>query len=673
MKKIDLHIHTISTESDHEFTFSLEVLQRYVNDCGLDGIAITNHNAFALEQFEEIRSALGICVFPGIEIDLEGGQLLLIGDGENLSEFTEKAKLISSACSSKKSISMDDFQSIYQEISKYILIPHYEKKPQLKTEILRKLFPHVTAGEVSSPKKFMYCQKDKERLTPVYFSDCRIDENLKQLPVRQTYIDCEELGFSAIKSCLRDKHKVSLSEHDGNSIFQIFDNGQNLSTGLNVLVGGRSSGKSYTLDRIEREWKNVKYIKQFTLVARDEKEDQKKFNKLLSEGHSLFSKEYLDELEGVVNDVIDVDIEQNEKDLSEYIDSLLKFAKETEKQDAFSNACLFSEEVFQALDQKGLKELIASTQHLIENDEFRGTVVKHISIHSLNTLIVDLMLQFGEREQDRLKKVWLNGLIMDIKSKLNIKTATTPPTDISLHQLVLKKNKAQKFEAVVLHARNDREILRKPLKNFYIVARVGEFKGAGELQKLSKSKSTFSDAFSNYQNPYEYLQELKSITGLEAADIYRYFVKIDYKILNKDGAEASGGERSEFNLLQEVDGAQNYDMLLIDEPESSFDNLFLKDEVNEIIKDISSYMPVVLVTHNATVGASIKPDYLICARKEFEDRQAIYRLYSGAPTSKNLVSVDGEKIGTWQVLMGCLEAGEVAYNERRASYEDLKD
>src|SRR5690606_29354127 len=157
--------------------------------------------------------------------------------------------------------------------------------------------------------------------------------------------------------------------------------------------------------------------------------------------------------------------------------------------------------------------------------------------------------------------------------------------------------------------------------------------------------------------------ELKNINGLETRDFYRYFVKIDYKVLNKDGFEVSGGERSEFNLLQEIQDAQRYDMLLIDEPESSFDNLFLKNEVNQLIKDISKTMPVVLVTHNSTVGASIKPDYMLYTKKEVVDGKIQYRIYSGAPSSIKLTSTKGENLSTWDATMGCLEAGEDAYNE----------
>jgi predicted metal-dependent phosphoesterase TrpH len=76
MKKIDLHVHTISTPSDRQFAFDLKRLKDYVNVRSLDGIAITNHNTFNLNQFEDVRNALDITVLPGIEIDLEGVQIL---------------------------------------------------------------------------------------------------------------------------------------------------------------------------------------------------------------------------------------------------------------------------------------------------------------------------------------------------------------------------------------------------------------------------------------------------------------------------------------------------------------------------------------------------------------------------------------------------------------------
>ena len=56
MKKIDLHIHTVSSDLDAPFEFSLESLLNYLFEASLDGIAVTNHNLFRKEQFSEISS-----------------------------------------------------------------------------------------------------------------------------------------------------------------------------------------------------------------------------------------------------------------------------------------------------------------------------------------------------------------------------------------------------------------------------------------------------------------------------------------------------------------------------------------------------------------------------------------------------------------------------------------
>lgn len=58
MKKIDLHIHTVKTISDSDFTFSLDVFKGYVAEARLDVVAVTNHNVFDASQFREIQQQL---------------------------------------------------------------------------------------------------------------------------------------------------------------------------------------------------------------------------------------------------------------------------------------------------------------------------------------------------------------------------------------------------------------------------------------------------------------------------------------------------------------------------------------------------------------------------------------------------------------------------------------
>ena len=92
MKKLDLHIHTIQTVSDHAFTFSIDKLKEYIKQLAIDGIAITNHNTFNLQQYEDIRDELSdICtVLPGIEINIgknNFGHLICITEQDDIEDF----------------------------------------------------------------------------------------------------------------------------------------------------------------------------------------------------------------------------------------------------------------------------------------------------------------------------------------------------------------------------------------------------------------------------------------------------------------------------------------------------------------------------------------------------------------------------------------------------------
>jgi len=674
VKKIDLHIHTKSTSSDSAFIFNIDRLKEYISNTHLDAIAVTNHNVFDIEQYKLIRDSIGIPVFPGIEIDLDDGHLLLIADISELNDFNSRCSVVTTKnIGPQKSISLPELIEIYHDLSKYILIPHYFKDPAINDRVLQELRNYISAGEVNNPKKFMYCKKTENSLVPVYFSDCRICSEFPGNSIHQTYINCGEISFGSIKGCLRDKNKVSLSLQEGHSLFQVFDNGQELSSGLNVIVGERSTGKSYTLDLINNEFPNIKYIKQFDLVEKNSEKDKENFNKLLSQNHSFVTQEYLKEFAPAVNDVMHINLEENANSVSDYLESLVKHAKESERRDAFASTKLFTEEKFQISNLDGLKELIASVRHLIENDEYRDIINKHVSSLDLRRLIVELMGKYQEKEEERLKKYWLNDLIDEIKNNLHMRSAATKIEEVDLYRIALENEKIKRFNVIVAMIRKERQIVNKDVQGFKIVARIKEFDSASDLKTQSGQKKSFSDAFKTYQRPYEYLKKLRDIDGLPEAEYFRYFAKIEYRILNKDGCEVSGGERSEFNLLREISDAQQYDMLLIDEPESSFDNLFLKKGVNNIIKEISKNTPVVLVTHNSTIGASIKPDYLLYTEKIIVDDKPVYRVYSGFPNDKELKSLDGKSIANIDVTLDCLEAGKSAYDERRRIYADLEN
>jgi ABC-type dipeptide/oligopeptide/nickel transport system ATPase component len=673
LKKIDLHIHTVPTISDSQFVFNLDVFKRYVAEANLDAVAVTNHDMFDGTQFREIKEALDIAVFPGIEVNLEKGHILIISDGSNLGDFEAKTNLISKMITKiGDSISIEELGKIFGDLSNYLVIPHYDKSPSIAGETLEKIKPYVFAGEVDSAKKFIRAIRDETKLTPVLFSDVRIREDLARLPTRQTFIDCGDLTLDAVKSCLRDKTKVALSENDGNKLWQIFEDGQKLSTGLNILLGERSSGKTYTLNKIGSTIENVKYIRQFSLVQQDEASYEREFNNDVQRKRSCFIDDYLSGLKSVLDNVMSVDLAANDRQVEQYVSTLLKSAADADRQDAFSKTALFSEVDFPVGQTTTLTALIESVRQVIENVEFKVIIEKHLDLASLKMLARELIELLRDKELENKKKNLVNGLVKDVKVCLKMRTSAVQVEDVDLYRVSMDRKRVERFSEIVGFLKREAVVSKESIQGFYIEAKKEPFDGAGEIKAASGVKTAFSEAYREYGDPYKYLRVLLTNESLTRSELYKLFVKISYRILNRDGFEVSGGERSEYRLLQEITDAQNFDVLLIDEPESSFDNLFLKSDVNQMLKDISKLMPVVVVTHNSTVGASVGADYLLYARKELEEGKPVYRLYSGYPADKKLFSIDGKMISNHEIVMDSLEAGVDAYDGRRQGYEAIK-
>ena len=541
-------------------------------------------------------------------------------------------------------------------------------------ETLEKLVPHITAGEVDSAKKFIRVYKDSSGITPVLFSDARIRDGLSKYPTRHTYVDCGDISLNALKTCLTDKGKVALSERDGNALWQVFDNGQMISTGLNVLLGERSTGKTYTLDEIHKLVHRVKYIRQFQLVQQDPDADERIFRESIQKEKSSFVDQYLAEFKSVVDSVLSINLEANEKTLDDYIESLLKSAEDSDRRDAYAKALLFDEEPFPLGDNQTLKDLISSVRQVIENIEYKEIIDKHIDRASMKKLVCELIEILWNEADLHKKKGYTNTIVRDVKEKLRLRSSATAIEDVDIYAYLMDKEKISKFEKIVSLLKKATTISVENIQTFRVEATKRPYTGASEVRSASGTALAFSDAFQDYSVPYRYLRKLLSIPGIPTGVVYKLFTNISYRILNSYGYPVSGGERSEFRLLQEIKDSQNHDMLLIDEPESSFDNLFLNSDVNEMINEISKTMPVIVVTHNNTVGASIGADYMLYASRSIKDGgEVMYTVYSGYPTDMQLKSPDGLSIDTHQIMMNSLEAGSDAYKSRRAIYEAVKD
>lgn len=678
MKKCDLHIHTIATNSDSTFEFSLNVLKDYVQKMSIDVIAITNHNVFDMENYLAIKTALNkVVVLPGIEIDLEGGHILVITnmDDSELNDFDLKSEAIHNKIATNTDIiTLDEFNSIFTNLNKYLLIPHYEKEPALPKPIIEALQEHIFAGEVTSIKKFIYMQKlDTEKLTPVIFSDFRSDKKVSNsiYPVRQTYLDINQVNINALNVCLRDKSKATLTAQDGNNLFTVFSNGQMLSTGLNIMYGRRSTGKTWTLDNVADIFGDrAKYIKQFELQNYGNKSSSDQFEYDQKVRLESVVTSYLKPFKEVLDDIILLD-DENDDDIQtdKYLKTLLKRSEQENMNDVYSRSALYDEIPFSKDTAKQLKSVINAVLVLIENITYQDMIIRHVAINNLKRLLKELIENLRIKESDIKNKTLTNNILKDIQTALQIQSTLPLIPNIDLYEIAKRNVKRKKYVNIVKCLKRPRVIHDENMLQFRIKVTTLLYKNASDVKGGHGIDASLAFAYKAYNEPLKYLKRLIE-AGIDTSKLYKLFVGINYSINNSSGHSVSGGERSEFTFLQKIKDAKTKDILLIDEPESSFDNIFLKRDINKFVKDIAAKMPVVVSTHNNTIGGSIKPDYILYTDKK-NDKE--FLLFSGYPTDKILHTVDGREINNFKITISSLEAGEEAYNERNNIYETLKD
>jgi len=393
-------------------------------------IAITNHNLFDYSQFQEIKNSLPqIVVLPGIEVDLDNGHILVIANNDDgtLFDFNAKCEEVRNLIKTKDDdISYDTFMRIFGDLSRYLLIPHYEKEPKLHKDVISKLGRNIIAGEVSSVKKFIYMEKKESELTPVYFSDFRIEKGVTpdRYPVSHTFIDIDQVNINSLKLCLMDKTKVSLTSEKGVKLFQIFPNGQMLSTGLNIMFGKRSTGKTYTLNAIASRFSNkAKYIKQFELLNTSSS-DSDQFENDLKVRQENSAEEFLHEFSIIVTDMLrTISADEDEIKLQKYIEAVMSSAQQSDINDVFSKSKLFNESNFKEINNDEIKKLVNAIQTLLESQQYKPLVSQYLNNDSLKALLKELIEQYWNNNTINLYYRDVNNMIKMVKDALQLKSA----------------------------------------------------------------------------------------------------------------------------------------------------------------------------------------------------------------------------------------------------------
>lgn len=114
----------------------------------------------------------------------------------------------------------------------------------------------------------------------------------------------------------------------------------------------------------------------------------------------------------------------------------------------------------------------------------------------------------------------------------------------------------------------------------------------------------------------------------------------------------------------------NFDIVLIDEPESSFDNSFTNEIIIGQVKDSVQKSTVFFVTHDHMLGLSSNSNSIVYTTI---DDTGAHDICVGDVVGPVLVPTIGAQLKRSDVTLRRTEAGRMVYESRRSYYEDACD
>lgn len=679
VKKIDFHIHTISSIKDSDFDFSLEWLKKYVELTNLDAIAITNHDMFDKNNFDEITKELSdIKVYPGIELALDMGHVNIVFPTECSNDLFNFSEWLSQRHKTQNdTITAEILCNNLVCWDKGIYIFELGKSNEIK-EVPKCLSNVVYVGGVPNQLKFNIVKENPNSIVPCLFSDAHATDNdkndrnnLEKLRNKQTYLQIDSCEFENIRRCLSDKSKVSINEKNLNNVINI--NGVNVSTGLNLVVGKRGTGKTYFLSKIKEEYcdsDDYYEIKQFETANAEEYIEKQRKNQGL-EALKLWQRKYETEFA-----TIKKYLQKNESDFDDieaFLGDIKQFANELAQSKSKQKYRLFKETEFELVSTTLWEGALSDIKRVIDKEEIWGILSDGIQKKNyFKKVYSELRDYYMEIDKHNRVKVKTNEVMKLVKSVLSSRTGITSIKKCSINEIVFREQIERKINDFL-----NEIVIRTTLKNerihgYQVQVSIAPYMSASEFQQeIKTSVAVKDDLMKAYQARCftKFLNILKNKAFYNEANLAEYLVRKEVKLLDSDGVPASGGQAVGFALMLRLNEAKMKPIILIDEPESSLDNAYIRSDLNQALRNLANHSMVVVITHNSTLGTLLEPDYLVVTSKSSDGK---YSVMSGEFSSRIIRdTLNGIEEQSHDKFIEAMESGIDAFIKKGVIYENL--
>lgn len=686
---IDFHLHTLPNEElDNQFSFSMDWLKEYTSNLNLDAIAITNHDFLDIQNFKQIQKELNgkVKIFPGAEVKLKGGHILIIDEPKNIQRIHDSLMKLKNIHQGNGLPNEEEFIMAFPYFSELLIIKDAAKSksynPESEDSKLEKAF---SAGDSGSAKAFNRLKKSDSEVAPVLFGDHHAtydDEDKRHMYVVQktTYIKVSELKIASFKLSLKNKENVSLLPNKKiENPARFFLNGKSVvaSDSENLVLGRRGTGKTHLIeDLLHGGQSKTLYIKQGELV---QDSNQEEFSKRLKSDNQATVEEYFNAYQSFFNEIVLLrQMDDFTNSAENFLQSIKEFGRQIKNSDESSKVPLFSDpkssKHYKSVGISGIQKALDSLL-TIKQPKYAEVIYSKIGKEKLQ----DLKELFASEKalSDKFNKLYevTESTRRSVKKELSkISSTDAPDSDnFKFMDWFARKERIRLFNFAAKNSVVRKHIILEKKVGEYFTLRISArpFKTAQEILNQTARKFPVQDLFTTKylkEDYWGYLDALLKNDQLQGIQLWELLLKVDYQLLNDEGNPASGGQRAEYDLLKKLDLAYQYDLVLIDEPEGSFDNPFLTSRLLPTIDQISSKTTTFVITHSSSVGSLLNPNFIFITRLVNGE----YQILTGDFDSGKLINIESqEEELIYDSMIELMEAGDVNFDRKGDVYESL--
>ncbi|ELL0596066.1 TPA: hypothetical protein RQJ82_000507 [Vibrio vulnificus] len=710
--KIDIHVHTRKTKQGDATTreVSPEDFSRIVQSTDVKILAITNHNVFDLEQFNQMEEKLdgAAQIWPGVELDvLDDGRrshLIVVVSPQNRDKFSEVVNHVTEGKTPDNFvISIENTVKFFDELDPLYVAHYMGKKPDMSEETIGKLL----AGGVN-PKRVI-----KEATNSIsagifiahghsslYGSDIqnwnKYTEEAKSLPELRLSVDSFEhfcllleKDVSTIDTAIQRKKSEELTlipfEDETKVKIRVFND-------INIIFGPKGTGKTKILksiakyysnrgvkaslfesapdklaDRFDIKGENVKSIidlsevdccsEEINRIKKAKEKDVTSLNKYVEFFNSENKNKNAKKMK--IKDLPKLTSENSDSKFNEYQDAYKKIQDMLVflKQNGPVNEVTNEQERTQLRESLNyVSSKLSEGAWELYSDWKSSQLTDSIS----KRFREEVTRKTGERSKPSgtgFKEFASNRINIEkdarkILSNIgkNIKDEVEKVGMLGPEKGELKCVTSFKFQQGDIHDARYLSItsMRKTDQKEFI-----------QIIKDIKEKSTSDDLFDSITQ----LNEIPDIDKIKSlSDLLLFWRRFS---LQGEQYSPSNGECSMLNLHNELD--EEKEIYILDEPERSLGNEYINDVIIPLINDKAVQGKIVVIsTHDANVAVRTLPYNSIYRCHDIDG----YATYVGNPFSNSLVhAVDEGKILDWKkISMKTLEGGQSAFGERGKIY-----